>query len=504
LLSNALIYDAIERRVIMAFNPIEYLEQGKVDFISKLSLYEFYTLIVRVRDSNNRINIVKGCLPKLKRCYPRFCFDIIYDMDEFSIEAKYLLDNYYSLESFSKEQLDNLLNNSSLGYQYLEENFDEIIDKYQTNLDFVFYYLFNNMKQCMQFLTALAYHSNLHIRFLFMKYLIINQPQNINTFYDDITRYLTTKTHQKFEQLSFINDKMDMKDVCDLAFAFFDNKIDYKMWLKFKQYILENYQYNELASHLLGLKKQYIDKNCYRLVDNLEGIEEFNKDADTLFMTSANYRFNILNGYSACVSKELLDAYRQQLMFFQHDDKIDDIYGKLDFYGISRTVEEYVDKYLSLSKDTTYAFLEPGSTSSCYRIGDYVFKLVKTKWSYEQVICPDLYLILPNLEEVLIRDNKGIVLSGIEVQKYLKRSAKDLPLRLFTNFSSELRRLGYYTSDTLMNGVCGDNCRLLDSYRDSENLNPPGWFKRYPIVLVDRDRVYKIDNKRPKQLREHY
>lgn len=86
----------------------------------------------------------------------------------------------------------------------------------------------------------------------------------------------------------------------------------------------------------------------------------------------------------------------------------------------------------------------------------------------------------------------------------MKRSAKGLPLRLFTNFSNELEGLGYYTSDTLMNGTCGDNCRLLDSYLDSGNPNPPSWFKRHPIVLVDRDRIYRMDNKRPKQLREGY
>ena len=113
-------------------------------------------------------------------------------------------------------------------------------------------------------------------------------------------------------------------------------------------------------------------------------------------------------------------------------------------------------------------------------------------------------MILPNEEEVFLRNDKGVVLSGIEVQKYLRRSAKGVPLRIFANFSRELDRLGYYTSDTLMRGVCGDNCRMLDSYKDSGNLNAPVWFKMFPVVLVDRDRVYRNDNKKPKQLREGY
>ena len=488
----------------MAYNTLEYLEAGKVDFVFNLTQYDYKNLIRYVRESNRCVNIVNGFLPKLKDSKPRFCFEIIYDMDEFIEEAKYLLDKYYSVDSFTKEQIESLMFKSSLGYKYLEEHFKELIEKYHNDLDFIFKYLFSNQDKCMPFLKELAYHSDLHIRFLFMKYLVVNHPKQISLFYDDITKYLTSETYQEFEQLTFLPDNMNMKDACELAFIFFDNDIDYQTWLKFKQFILDNYSYNELSYRLLNLKRQSISENSYRLVENTRGIEEFNQDADRLFTTSANYRFNILNRYSKNVSRELLEAYRRQLSYFYRDGKIDDVYKRLEFYGLGRTVEECVDKYLSISRDTTHSFIEAGSTSSCYRIGDYVVKLVRTKWSYEQVICPDLYLILPNLEETFIRNDDGIVLSGIEVQKYLKRSAKGLPLRLFTNFSNELERLGYYTSDTLINGTCGDNCRLLDSYLDSGNPNPPSWFKRNPIVLVDRDRIYRTDNKRPKQLSEGY
>ena len=75
---------------------------------------------------------------------------------------------------------------------------------------------------------------------------------------------------------------------------------------------------------------------------------------------------------------------------------------------------------------------------------------------------------------------------------------------IFTNFSNELKRLGYYTTDSLINGPCGDNCRMLDTYLDSGNQNPPEWFKEYPVVLVDRDRIYKNDNRRIRQLRGGY
>lgn len=488
----------------MAFNTLEYLENGNVDFVYNLTTYDFNSLIKNVRSSIRRVNIVNGFLPLLKDSKPSFCFQIIYDMNEFIDDTNYILDKYYKLDSFSKELLELFLNNSSLGLNYLRDNFDEIIDKYKNDLNFIFKLMFNNLDKCLDLLKKISLSNDLHIRFLFMKYLILNNSEIINLFYDDITKYLTNETFQEFEQLSFIKEYMDVGEVCELASIFFDNNIDNFSWDKFKKFILDNYQYNELAFRLLDYKREKIPNGGYRLVLNHKGIEEFNKDSDRLFLTSSNYRFNILERYSSNVTKEFLERYKQQLLYFHRRGDVDLNYINLEKYGLTRKLDLYVDKYLSLSDDSSYEYIETGSTASCYRIGNYIFKLVRTKWSYEPVICPDLYLILPNLEEDFIRNDDGIVLSGIEIQKYLPRDAKDVPNFIFGEYTRELNRLGYYTSDTLINGPCGDNCRLLDNYLDSGNLNPPDWFKDYPLVLVDRDRVYKTLNRTPKQLRSGY
>jgi len=58
-----------------------------------------------------------------------------------------------------------------------------------------------------------------------------------------------------------------------------------------------------------------------------------------------------------------------------------------------------------------------------------------------------------------------------------------------------------------MNGVCGDNVGVLDSYMDADCFNPeilPEAFKEKPLVLIDRDRVYKLNNIRPKQQMERW
>ena len=45
---------------------------------------------------------------------------------------------------------------------------------------------------------------------------------------------------------------------------------------------------------------------------------------------------------------------------------------------------------------------------------------------------------------------------------------------------------------------------MLDSYEESGNLDAPEWFKQYPVVIVDRDRIYRKRNIYPKQLRSSY
>ena len=87
----------------------------------------------------------------------------------------------------------------------------------------------------------------------------------------------------------------------------------------------------------------------------------------------------------------------------------------------------------------------------------------------------------------------------------MKRGIDEIPKdclpTLIENFTAELNRLEYRSTDTLVYGTCGDNYRLLDSYEEAGNPNVPDWFKEYPLVLVDRDCIYQKTNKYSKQLR---
>ena len=224
--------------------------------------------------------------------------------------------------------------------------------------------------------------------------------------------------------------------------------------------------------------------------------------------TSNGYKINIYHNYSDYISNSLLKDFNRYLNYFEQKRKgLDYTLYSIFKYGLWDKLEEYIDKYLSLSKRCDFKFLAEGSTTSCYKIGDYVFKLNRFKWSYEDEICPNLYLILKNLEEHYIRDDKGYVIAGIEVQKYLSRRDIEITNEHLDWFNQELKRLGYYVNDRLMWGARGDNCMLLDSYMDADHPNPevlPDVFKKVPLVLVDRDMIYKVKNRRPHQVRQRW
>ncbi len=487
----------------MAFNTLEYLKDGKVEFVFRCTPYDYEHLIENVRKAPNRIDIINGFLPKLKVDLPSFCFNIIYDIPEFTDVAYELLD----IRKVTPEMLNNILNNSPLGLKILYENFDYFLTLNEDTkyFDCIVKYAFDSDNR--ELIHILSRYSDLHIRYLFMDYLIKNYPDQIDTVYDDITKYTTSVTYEPFEQLTFLPRLMNPDDISKLAVLLLTNNRE-KDYKKLKEFILKDYKYNYLASELLA-DKWLVDPDTHRLLSdpNKEKKESiFSEDADALFRTSADYRFPLYLRHKAKISQELLDDFAYRIRYFLEEDKSRE-FESIYRCGLERLLEEWTEKYMELSQSKECGFVGGGTTCDCYRIGDYVIKLVKTKWSYEDVICPNLYLIAKNYEEIYIRDKKGIVDGGLEVQKYLTRRADNIDPKYFRYFDLALDRLGYRRTDTLTKGTCGENTMLLDTYRDADCLNPekvPVWFRKCPLVLVDRDRIYPKDKMYIKQLRSGY
>lgn len=490
----------------MAFNALEYLEQGKVDFLYDLPFNSDKSLIKMIRSEpiDKREKIIDGCLPLLKNQMGRFCFDIMYNIPKYKEEAWEILHNSYVPSSLMKNQLINILFNTTYGKEYLEENFYELINCNINDLDFIFSFLFRNYEYFETRLKELAFNKDLHVRFLFMKYLVSYARDKVSIFYDNITKYFTSVTYQLYEQYTFLPEYMDVRDVSELAVTML-NKNDYEMFLKIKKFIFDNYDKNNLGELLTKPDKISVKRRITQIRTNARRDKELQSDVDNYFVSANSNKYHIYKNYSHLLSKELLEEYKKFLIHFKTDkEDIDSKISSIDYWGLSNKLEEYVDKYLSLCTTDESHFIGSGTTASTFKIGDYAIKLINGKWSYEDVICPNLYLIIPNLEEEYIRNKDGIIMAGIEVQKFIEKSAEDVPRKYFDLYKEELERLGYYTTDSLIDGKCGDNCRLYDNYLESNNSNPPEWYKKYPLVLVDRDRIYSLDNRRPKQLHESW
>ena len=111
----------------MAFNPVEYLEQGKIDFLfNRLGTLDTENLIKRVRNSSNKINIINGFLPKLKKISPHFCFAIIYDTDEFVEETFNLVKGKYTDigEFHLPKDLENFIEKVAVWYELRYPNYE--------------------------------------------------------------------------------------------------------------------------------------------------------------------------------------------------------------------------------------------------------------------------------------------------------------------------------------------------------------------------------------------
>ena len=486
----------------MTFNALKYLREGIVDFVYQCTPYDYEHLVENIRKAPNRIEIINGFLPKLKEDLPLFCFEVIYDIPEFVDDAYEL----FNIKNLTPEMLYNLLNHSPLGLKVLYEYFDTFLSNMDTKyFEYIVKYAFDNNNR--ELIYKLSRYSDLHIRYLFMDYLIRNYPEQIDEIYDDITKYTTSITFEPYEQLTLLPQLMNPDDISKLAVLLLTHKRE-KDYQKLKNFIIKEYKYNYLASLLLT-DEWIVDPETHRLLNDPNRKikeKEFNKDADTLFSTSIDYRYALYLRHKDKISQELLNDFAHRIRYYLEEDKshqLESIYQ----CGLGQLLEEWTEKYMELSQSKEYGFVGDGTTCECYRIGDYVIKLVGTKWSYEDVICPNLYLIAKNYEEIYLRNKNGVVNGGLEVQKYLTRRADNIDPKYFRYFDLALDRLGYRRTDTLTKGTCGENTMLLDTYRDADCPNPekvPVWFRQYPLVLVDRDRIYPKNKKYIKQLSSGY
>lgn len=257
-------------------------------------------------------------------------------------------------------------------YQFLDKILNKNLNIYKPLLKIAF----SDFNECKFILDKLSIHRNLNIRADFMLYLVKNHFDKISCFYDSIEKYFSYFDGTNLEY-------MQSKFVSRLAILFLTNG-NQEAYVKIKEFLFQNYQENELAFLLLEINNPNLEK-------------EFLNDCNRLFETSSRYQFEIYKSYSNYLSKEVLEWFIHFIHYFKNEQLYLANYEYYDVEyiiknGLGRKLQEYIDKYLSLSKRDDYEFVRSGTTTACYRIGDYAFKLCQSKWSYEKVISPNLYI----------------------------------------------------------------------------------------------------------------
>ncbi len=478
-------------------DSIEKLMNGDVDFLDDFSALSRTILAGQIRRSPNANEIIRSFISLIIDKLPYFCFNLIYDNAEFDNELRYLLNYYIKYNDIEEFEFRGMLFNTPAGKDYALDNM-ELLCKDENMLNIIFEFIFRDMDKNMDLVKLFYLHSDLHIRYLFMKYIVEHHPELINVIYDDFMKYLTSYTFLEGEQLMIEPELMAEADISDLAVAVLKSPLDRDIWAKLKTYILEKYRENSLARNLLEPEADYKEDNSFTFVNSPELVDEFKQDADRLFLTSSNYRFTIFTDYVGTLSKDVRKKYEEFIKCFYRKERPYNLQYDIEMvyeHYLGSKLESYVDKYLGLSKSKVTRFIGSGTCACCYQIGDFAFKLLLHKWSREEEVCPNSYLIVKNYEADYVRDKWGVIRAGIEVQPYLHRGMDAVPFAVLDFWKAELAKQGYYCMDMLVKKGKVENCRLLNSYLDADCDDPgslPDTFKEYPVVLIDRDLVFKL------------
>lgn len=465
---------------------VDNLIAGDIEFMERFSTEQMEYLVREVNVSPYRHNMLFNSFKKIAMNYPTYAFKMTFDLPEYRdywlrtlrLDYSILLDYKFLLffllsGSWAVHFVNDYLNQIVLGNK---DSLFAIIRHAERTNDFK---IINQLKN----------HWNMDIRALFIIEILNAFPHMFNLIYeDDILDYFV-KTDNNGQEVELMKEEY-VSRIASLCLLHLSDEVSY---LRIRKFILSKYSSNTLAAEL--------DKYG-KLVEEVNPLNKHYiiNDIDTLFRTSKNYKYVLFKKYGTYLDRRLYYDFEERIRpFIDIDDEmISDIFSN----GLGDKFLEYVDKYLSLSTGAkVITDVGRGSCTRTFRIGDYVIKCSNKKWSFEESICPDSYLVLKNLEEDMVRNKKGEVTGAIEVQRYLSRPLLVTEWQSIFNFQKAFQEAGYYIKDRLVDEEYGPNCRHLDDYRDADCEDPemlPEWFKDDPVVLVDRDLVFSLNNREPK------
>lgn len=270
--------------------------------ISNEEINRNYDLLMdMIKNNKNRKMLIDYVIDNYTDKYLLFCFELIYDLDEFRDKIFYFLENGRCKMLLQTNILVNFMK-TSYGKSYVLDNLEFVINNCSSNLDTIVKYLFESND--LEMLNKIVNYPNLRIRYLVINYFIDNYKDKFNDIYPDIT-----------DNLKVNDELMNINDISKLTVKLFSvGRKD--LYLKLRNYILANYKDNDLGEVIIT-KMDVEGTEC-----NMELVKEFVNDIDNLFKTSSKYKFQIYHRFSKRISLELLDNYKRYLNMFMIDGEI--------------------------------------------------------------------------------------------------------------------------------------------------------------------------------------
>ena len=253
----------------------------------------FDLLIDMIKNNKNREILIEYILDIYADSYLLFCFELIYDLDDFKDKTLDYLENRRCKMFLQTNILINFMNNTIYGKNYVFDNLEFVLDNCSSNLDTIIKYLYSCND--LEMINKIVNYPNLHIRYKVINYFLDNYQDKFNDIYPDL-----------IDNLKIDDELMNINDISKLTIKLFScGRKD--LYIKLKEYILSNYKDNDLGEVIITKMDVENPKN------NLELVNEFVSNLDNLFVTSSRYKFRMCDRFSKRISKELIDNYKYYL-----------------------------------------------------------------------------------------------------------------------------------------------------------------------------------------------
>ncbi len=486
------------------FNIIERLKNADVDFLFDdhfSSNNDQREMLKLVRQDKDYIEIYMKILPKIiNKISSHVLFDSIYDIDQLKSYTYYLLTyGNISLETLSTIQIKNLIYKTIWGKAFIYHNLEQILSKNsEKKIEIICEYLCEDENSLLHFLEKHLYGLNEKIRILFVKELLL---KNVPIFEKNVklNEIILSDPFKNFSQQSFFsNSNNDKVNICSqevlaqLLGVLIKVNMSPESITYISNLIINNYPQNDVGKVLIETNDPIIKKY---ILNNF----------DIIFNTCNNSKIKMLKRLRNELNENINNKYSflNTMMDLTNinSDYFNEVLENILKYNLLDTILKLKDKYMSLSINKEFSYVNRGVSTFVFRIGDYVIKLSNYRYCPK---CPKHFRVIKNYERKVIHDNSNNPVFYIEIQQYINNKEQNITDQMIYELFKDLQMAGLEITDPKSLNFVNDNFALLESYKDADinkrtSLNTlPDHFKRNPLVLLDIDLLYKINDKNKK------